>query len=158
MSKAGRTSTGGYTYVSLLVVIVAATLSAQTTWVPSGTRAQRAAEAELIFRGLAYRDAIRSYWEADPDRPSFPSTLEDLLQDPRGEGTRHIRRLYEPVFGDEWELLPADGGGIAGVAPRTDLTPLKRANFPADLAIEDGADSFGDWRFVFTPEPPEAPK
>ena len=156
MWKAGptRRGQGGYTYVSLLVILVAVTLAAQTTFVPSGTNAQRAAEAELIFRGMAYRDAIRSYYEHDPDSPAYPETLEALLSDPRAPEARHIRRLYDPPMGGEWALIAADGGGIAGVAPKVESTPLKRVDFPSDLGLEEPVESYDDWAFRFEPAPP----
>jgi hypothetical protein len=78
--------------------------------------------------------------------------LEDLLDDPRFEDVRHIRRLYEPVIAETWETISAEGGGIAGVRPISDRESFRRSGFPAELKVEDGAETYSDWRFLFDPE------
>ncbi|WP_133175941.1 type II secretion system protein [Yoonia sediminilitoris] len=148
MSKAGRTD-GGYTYVALLVVLVGITLAAQTTFVPTATKAKRATEAEIIFQGRAYRDAIARYWAFD-EEPAFPSTLDDLLRDPRDPGVKHIRRLYDV---DNWTAEFRADGGIQGVFPDRRDMPLKQAGFPPDLADFEGKKSYKDWVFRFVPDP-----
>ncbi len=156
ISRAGRTDTAprgrdeGYTYITILVVMVAAALAAQTAWIPTGTEARRAAEAELLFRGQAYASAIESYYQADSPG-TYPGSLADLLEDPRSEGRRHIRRLYPPVFSEEWQLLPAADGGIAGVAIASDKVPFKRSGFSAKLAGFENAETYADWEFYAQP-------
>ena len=158
MSKAGPTDPrrgrgqGGYSYISLLIVLVALAMAAQTPWIPSSTTARRMAEQELVFQGRAYRDAIRSYWELVPADPSFPATLEDLLDDPRRPGVRHIRRLYAPSIGGEWEAIRGAGGGIAGVRPDSEETSMKQSGFAPDLQIEEPAETYRDWTFTFDPD------
>ena len=61
-------------------------------------------EAELLFRGQAYRRAIESYYRANG---VYPRALEDLLKDPRFPSKRHIRSLYPDPMGkgQAWLLL-----------------------------------------------------
>lgn len=162
MSKAGqikrqqiRSSEAGYTYISVLVMVVGVALAAQSTWIPASTTSKRASEDELIFRGTAYAQAIESYWRADPENPSFPSTLEDLLIDPRDGVTRHIRRLYEPVFSRDWTIVQAEEGGIKGVSPGARIQPLKTANFPAEMIANTESQVYSDWIFAFEPTQPK---
>lgn len=157
MWKAGRTSPrgeAGYTFASMLILLVGAGLAAQTVFIPTSTEIRRASEEELIFRGMAYARAVQSYWLADAEAPSFPPGLDALLEDPRSEA-RHIRRLYDPVIGENWRTIPAEGGGIAGVALDSSLTPFKRSGFPVGMVVSDAAETYGQWQFVFTPDETE---
>ncbi len=156
MSKAGPTEAkrgeAGYTFAAMLVLLVALALGAQATVIPTSTERQRAAEEELIHRGLAYARAIESYWRADPENPAFPPTLEALLDDPREDGRRHIRRLLDPVIAEDWTLIPAEGGGISGVAPDSNDAPFKRSGFPEGVDFPEDVTAYADWQFVFDPE------
>lgn len=157
MSRAGRTEPpaggeAGYTYAALLIVLVGLGLTVETAFIPPATEARRADEAELIFRGMAYRRAIESYYLADPGVPEFPPNLDALLEDPREEGRRHIRRLYEPVIASDWDLIEAEGGGIAGVVPESELTAFRRAGFPEGMEVAEEAEAYTGWRFVFDPD------
>lgn len=140
------------------IVILGIVLEAArvTTW--RIVRADR--EAELIFRGLAYRDAVRSFHEANG---VFPRTFEDLVKDPRSVSRRHIRALYaDPVAKDAaqaWRIIRAPDGGIAGVASATGEEPLKQANFPLGLESFTGAKSYAEWIFEYRPPlKPAAPR
>ena len=149
----------GFTYLVVLAAVVVLGIVAEaaraTTW--RALKADR--EAELVFRGLAYRNAIRSFHLA---HGTFPRSLEDLEKDPRSPSKRHIRKLYrDPMAKDdkgEWRLLIAAGGGIAGVASASSEEPLKKANFPPELDKFTGAQSYAEWLFEYTPPPkPAAP-
>ncbi|NNF24155.1 MAG: type II secretion system protein [Rhodobacteraceae bacterium] len=152
-----RMGAGGYTYVSVLIVLVALALAAQTTWIPPGTEAKRAREAELLFEGMAYRDAIGSYWRAEPEDPAYPASLDDLLDDPRAPGTRHIRRLYGIEAGPpRWTEAWNAEGRIEGVILQIEGTPLKTAGFAPGLEELEDAERYSDWVFRFVP-PEEQP-
>ena len=148
MWKAGGTSKrdgqAGYTYVAALAILVTATMAAQVAFIPSGNVAKRALEAEIMFQGQAYRDAIGSYWAFD--EPAFPSSLEHLVDDPRESSLRHLRRLYNP---EQWTAVYNADGTIQGVVPNRDGVPLKQGNFEADLSELEAANSYADWVFVF---------
>jgi hypothetical protein len=71
-----------------------------------------------------------------------------------------LRRLYpDPLTGrDEWGIVKAPDGGIMGVYSLSDGRPLKISGFrPRDRELE-GAVSYTDWKFVFTPASQAAPK
>lgn len=156
MSKAGPIDAfrgeRGYTYAALLIVLVALGLGAQAAIVPTSTAIRRAQEEELIHRGLAYARAIESYWSAEPGKPAFPPDLEALLDDPRAEGRRHIRRLLDPVIATEWRPLPADSGGIAGVQPVSGEMPFRLADYPEGMVTPESVSAYSDWEFRFTPD------
>lgn len=150
-SKAGAEA--GYTYVAILAIVTVAAIAAQTAQIPPQSARIRDAEEELLFRGQAYANAIESYYLADPERPAFPQSLSDLLNDPREAGRRHIRQLWsDPISDTPWQIIQdANGGGITGVAPASGAAPRKRAFFPEGMQSFDGADRYADWRFEFLP-------
>jgi type II secretory pathway pseudopilin PulG len=139
----------------VIIAIVGIVLEAAqvTTW--RVVRVDR--EAELLFRGQAYRNAIASFYQSNG---AFPGSLEDLLKDPRSVSKRHIRALYtDPMSKDPkqgWRLVRV-GGGIAGVASSSRDEPLRRANFPVGFESFAGAKSYSDWVFEFTPLPAKPP-
>ena len=145
----------GFSYVMVLaaVVIVGIVLEAAqlTTW----RTLQVDREAELLFRGQAYRNAIRNFYQSNG---AFPRSLEDLLKDPRSTSRKYIRELYvDPMRKGEWTLVRASGGGIAGVASTSREEPLKQANFPPELEKFAGAKSYADWIFEYVPPPRAQP-
>lgn len=159
-SRAGKpNSQPGFSYAMVLaaVVIVGIVIEAArvTTW--RIVRADR--EAELLFRGQAYRNAIGSFYQSNG---AFPRSLEDLPIDPRSASKRHIRALYPDPMGQgekrEWRLIQAAGGGISGVASASSEEPLKQANFPKEFEKFTGAKSYSEWVFEYTPaaKPPKA--
>lgn len=152
----------GFTYLLVLffVALVGAGLAALSQmWV---TAAQRDREADLLFAGNAYRQAIGRYYEATPGGiKSFPPTLEALLKDPRfPDARRHLREPYpDPMSGKaDWVPIKAPQGGIMGVASASEEAPLKRKGFNgADRVFEEQAERlkeklrYRDWEFVYVP-------
>ncbi len=150
----GPNSQNGFVYVAVLIAV--ATLAAALGAAASvySQRAQREKEAELLFVGDQYRQAIRSYYERSPGGAKrYPQALEDLLDDKRFQATtRHLRRLYrDPVSGQEMQTVPAPSGGIMGVASPSQAAPLKSGGFrPRDEAFA-GASSYAAWQFTYSP-------
>lgn len=148
----GKSAQSGFTYLYVLMLIALMGMglaAAGTLW---RTDAQRAREAELLFIGTQYRQAIRSYYELDPAQPRLPQSIDDLLEDNRHPNiVRHLRRAYrDPFTGGELALIRTpDTQGIAGVYSLATGRPFKIAGFwPEDEAFS-GASSYADWRFVF---------
>lgn len=115
---------------------------------------QRAKERELLFVGLQYQRAIRSYYEKSPSIKAYPPSLESLLRDERVPGIRrHLRRPYlDPLTnGSEWGLVLAPNGGIMGVYSLAEGRPIRRANFPPELGWKGGRPSYADWQFIYMP-------
>lgn len=165
-STAGKSPNrqGGYTYALMLVAVLVMGILAQGAVTLASTEMQREREAELLFRGLAYQRAIRSYYLAGTrhagGKQTLPRSLDDLLKDPRAQHLRHLRDLYpDPMAasGDSWLLIRDGDGGIAGVASVSRAEPLRRANFPRGLERFAGAKSYSEWVFEFVPPRPVIP-
>lgn len=150
----GRLTQQGFSYlfVLMLIAIVGIGLAAAgTLW---HTESQRAREAELLFIGNQYRQAIRSYYEFDPSQPRLPQSIDDLLEDQRSAAVvRHLRRAYrDPLTGAPLALIRApDTNGVVGVYSRATGRPFKRAGFSCEDGALADADRYADWRFEFAP-------
>ncbi|MBS1209424.1 MAG: hypothetical protein H6R19_1822 [Proteobacteria bacterium] len=148
-------SARGFTYVGLLIIIAIISLAATATLQLGAIAYRRQAEEELLFIGLQYKRAIRSYFEAAPPGAlsAAPTQLEDLLRDPRYPGVRrHIRQLYnDPMTGKlDWVLIKsADGKGLLGVHSRSKETPIRVDNFPDEFFHFKGKHRYSDWVFVY---------
>lgn len=155
--RTGRHAQSGFTYLFALMTIALVGMglaAAGTLW---RTEAQRAREAELLFVGGQYRQAIRSYYLLDPAQPHLPASIDALLEDRRRpDVVRHLRRAWrDPMTGAEFELLRApDGQGIVGVRSRSLDRPFKTAGFAASDEAFSGTQSYAEWRFVFVPPAP----
>lgn len=115
---------------------------------------QRAREAELLWRGQQYRQAIGHYFQVRQGAAgAYPASLEELLKDPRfPQPVRHIRKLYnDPMTGEDWELVKGAGERIVGVRSTSHLKPFKQDGFPRELAAFNGRESYREWEFVYTP-------
>jgi type II secretory pathway pseudopilin PulG len=149
----------GFTYLTALfmVAILAGGLAlVGEMW---HTSARREKEAELLFIGNEYRNALGRYYLSGPQR-QYPRSLEELLKDPRRPGAeRYLRKLYpDPMTGKEWALVKAPDGGIWGVYSLSDAAPLKSAGFKLRDAGFERAQKYSDWRFVHTVAAPPAAK
>jgi len=119
------------------------------------TKERREREAELLFAGLAYRDAIGQYYEQSPGTVKhYPATLQALLLDERSSRTRRpLRRLYrDPVTLDTaWGIVKAPDGGVMGVYSLSGRAPVKSDAFPTGLEDFAGAASYRNWEFIYRP-------
>lgn len=150
-----RREQGGFTYVMMMVAVMVVSLTAGVgvTLISTEVRADR--ERELLFRGMAYREAIRRYYQAGQAIKSYPRTLDALVMDTRFPGRRYLRALYsDPMEGEkgEWQLIRGTDGGITGVASRSKAVPLKQANFPEGYEKFADAQTYSEWTFSFTPQ------
>ncbi|MCU7804213.1 MAG: type II secretion system GspH family protein [Candidatus Thiodiazotropha sp. (ex Lucinoma borealis)] len=152
MKARNRVNQSGFTYPVVMALVVIVGISASVAVEFVSTVKQREDEAELLFRGLAYRDAIKSYYESGKTVKTFPRELSDLLLDPRYIHRRHIRILYEdPVSDQDWLLIRAPDGGIQGVASQSNNKPRKSGNFPFGLESLENTDHYSDWIFIYDP-------
>ena len=149
-----RSDSGGFTYLGILMAVALmgiALSAAGTVW---ATSLQREREAELLFAGRAYRDAIRSYYVHSPGIASYPQELDELIEDKRFPSVRrHLRRMYaDPITGRaDWELMRDDAGFLIGVRSSSHKVPIKRANFEFSETGFQDADCYCGWQFVFIP-------
>lgn len=140
----------GYTYVAVLIVLVAMAMGAQVATIPAKSALVQNYEAELLFRGQAYVAAIDSYRNSISGEASLPRDLKDLLDDRRSGRRRHIRRLYsDPLTGGAWTVLRNDDDRIIGVASAALGAPRKKAFFPEGLARFSAAKTYAEWKFVY---------
>jgi len=135
------------------VAVIGAGLAA-TSIVWSQSR-QREKEAELLWIGEQFRQAIALYYQRTPGAVKrYPEKLEDLLEDRRYLSVqRYLRRIYrDPVTGNAaWDVIPAPGGGIMGVHSFSQARPIKSAGFTIYNAGFEAATKYSDWRFVYEP-------
>jgi type II secretory pathway pseudopilin PulG len=152
----GKTTQTGFTYLFVLMLIALigfGLAAAGTLW---RTESQREREVDLLFIGVQYRQAIKSYYELDPAQPQLPPSIDALLEDNRRpEPVRHLRRAYrDPFTGDAFVLIRTpDTQGIVGVHSASSARPFKKAGFPLELEDFTEAGTYADWRFTFISPP-----
>ena len=81
-----RSSERGFTYVLVLVAVVVLGIVVEVTTALSSQVKRAEQEAELLYRGMTYRNAIRSYYRANG---AYPRALEDLVRDNRHPDKHH---------------------------------------------------------------------
>jgi type II secretory pathway pseudopilin PulG len=88
----------GFTLLGVLLMVAATGAGLAAIGELASHALQREKEAELLFVGDQYREAIASYYRA---QKTYPGKLDDLLEDKRAPmPRRHIRKLYrDPMTG-----------------------------------------------------------
>lgn len=152
-----RPRSGGFTYLGLLILIAIIGVASAATVQVGSILQRRAAEEELLSIGAAFRNALISYASATPaGQQPGPSTLQDLLKDPRyANPRRHLRTLYaDPITGkQEWgTIMYFDGKGIAGIYSLSDAKPIKIGNFESPDQAFVGKSSYREWKFMAVQE------
>jgi type II secretory pathway pseudopilin PulG len=142
----------GFTYITAIFVVALMGAGYATIGEMWHNATLRQKEADLLYVGNQYRDAIARYYQSGPSR--YPRALEDLLKDPRMPTTqRYLRKLYpDPVTGtSEWGMVKAPDGGIMGVHSRSEAPPIKKTGFKLRDRDFEAAKTYTDWKFLFTP-------
>jgi len=142
----------GFTYFGVLLLVVLIGLLLAAAGEVASQQAQREREAELLFVGHQYRDAIERYFQLNHH---FPARLDDLVSDSSAgiAVTHYLRKRYRDPMAPtaDWTVMGAADGGIQGVASSSSRTPIKRAGFdPVDVDF-DKAEKYVDWAFVYDP-------
>jgi type II secretory pathway pseudopilin PulG len=141
----------GFSYMVVLAAVVIIGIVVEVARVSTWRLLLVDREAELLFRGKAYRAAVQGFYQSNG---AYPRSLDDLLQDPRSPNKRYLRSRYaDPMTKGEWMLVRAPDGGIAGVASGSRDEPLKRANFPVEFEKFSGTKSYSEWIFEYVPAP-----
>ena len=113
------------------------------------TAAQREREADLLFVGQQYRQALDSYYAVNSGGvQQYPARLEDMLDDRRSQTTlRHLRKLYpDPMTGKaDWVLLMA-GERIVGLHSRSSRSSFQRSFEGVDAPF-NGTERYDQWEF-----------
>jgi hypothetical protein len=142
----------GFAYIGLLIVIALINLSASYSLSLGVISDRRQAEVELLWWGENIARAIESYASINTGAlVRHPQSLEHLVRDPRyPEIRRYLRRIpVDPMTGrNEWGVIRAPDGGIAGVYSLSTLEPIKKTRFdPGRKDFEQGK-TYQDWRFI----------
>jgi type II secretory pathway pseudopilin PulG len=145
----------GFTYIALLIVVALIGAGLATKGVAWGNLGQREKEADLLFIGQEFREAIALYYLRSPGQvQEYPKSLDDLMADTRFANTqRYLRKVYrDPMTGKaEWGLVLTPAGRIMGVHSLSREEPMKTGNFrETDREFSDSR-YYADWRFVFVP-------
>lgn len=151
---------GGFSYIGLLLMVAMTSGGLAVAASVASVQGQREKEADLLFAGAQFRDAITAYRDRSPagQPPRFPQSLQDLLEDRRWPTVRrHLKQVWvDPMTGTrEWGLVRAPGGGIMGVHSLSEARPLKQAGFAKAFEHFAGAARYQEWRFVYTAHPGE---
>lgn len=156
----------GFIYIWALFAVTLAGIVLAGTGQVWQVKAQRQKEKELLFVGDQFRRAVMSYYNDSPGgAKTYPDSLEKLLLDDRFPVIkRHLRKIFlDPMTKSyEWGLVeePAadlgegvvtrSKGGIIGVYSRSKNIPVKIDGFSDHYATFSEANSYQDWKFVFT--------
>ncbi|WP_137939777.1 type II secretion system protein [Chitinivorax sp. B] len=148
-------------YMWLVVILLVMSVLLGRTTEMAATQAERDREADLLYVGRLYREAIRSYIERSPGgAKAYPKELADLVQDKRfPQPVRHLRKLYpDPITGStEWGVLGAPGGGILGIFSKSEKKPYKQTGFVDEEVPFENQQRYSDWKFVAQPVAPQQP-
>ena len=150
----------GVVLMGLVVLLALGGVAATQFAESAATATQREREAELLWVGQQYRQALESYYRASPGLAKhLPVSFDELLRDARFlQPVRHLRRLYPDPMHPEvpWGTLRR-GSQIIGVYSQSGAEPLRRTGFAAGLESFEGANQYSDWRFMFVPRTAPGP-
>jgi type II secretory pathway pseudopilin PulG len=143
----------GFTYVLVMFVVAVLAIISTRAMENSLTNARRDKEAELLYVGQAYWNAIKTYYDYSPGTSKeYPPDLTSLLQDNRTSTMRRpLRKLYrDPITGsDQWGLVLTEDGRIKGVYSLSQQAPIKKNGFLDQFAAFTVAKTYRDWQFVY---------
>lgn len=139
----------GVTYLIALFLVAAIGAGLALTGMIWSQASQREKEAELIWIGNQFTQAIGLYYHRTPGTiKRYPENLEDLLHDRRFQTTqRYLRKIYvDPMTKKaSWGIVAAPGGGIMGVHSLSSAATIKQVGT---------ARSYSEWAFTYTPPAP----
>ncbi len=156
----------GYTLVALIVVVAVMNVLVAAALPFWSQVMKRDREAELIFRGLQYAEAIRVF---QLRFGRYPNTLDELIE----VNPRSIRRLWKDPMTDDgsWELIraaatpqqrqrrrgdrgaelggaTAPGGGQGGPPVTGPIIGVKSKSTDEASRSFFGGNSYADWQFT----------
>jgi type II secretory pathway pseudopilin PulG len=145
----------GFTYMIALFMVATLSVVSLRAMERTLTKDRREREAELLYVGQAYRQAIQVYYQNSPGTAKkYPPDLQSLLQDARTTSLqRPLRKLYrDPITSSlNWGIVSSADGGVMGVYSLSTQQPIKVNGFPVTLFGFTGAKSYQQWQFVYQP-------
>jgi hypothetical protein len=152
----------GFTYLSLLFVIVFVGIGLAQVGARFSDDVQREHEADLLRIGDEIVRAIRSYHLASVGPvKTLPRGWDDLLEDRRStQVRRHLRSIpRDPLTaGTEWEIVRDEAGAMVGIRSRSTSRPFRTSGAEVDGRPLPVAAAYRDWAFVYEPAPIRKPK
>ncbi|HMN02927.1 MULTISPECIES: type II secretion system protein [Geobacter] len=146
-------SSGGFTFVGALMIVILMGIMLGIVGQSWQMVMKREREEELLFRGNQYRIALEQWHTPTRSGGGAPrplNDLKDLLKDPQSaRRQKYLRRLYkDPITGEDFATIVQPGKGIVGVMSTSDKEPLKKTNFPDELATFENQDQYKKWVFT----------
>lgn len=141
----------GFSYVVVMFLIAVLSIVSVRALEYTLTAEKRSKEAELLWKGAAYREAIRLYYQSGKE---LPENLQALIYDGRQSiPERHLRKLYrDPITGSkEWGEVRDANKKLIGVYSLSDAKPIKQNGFPDGVRGYENAMHYRDWKFVYQP-------
>ncbi len=145
----------GFAYLVVLFIAVALGLASTVTYENYSTLAKREREAQWLFVGQQYQQAISSYYHQSPNGlKSLPTNLDDLVKDSRFVSIkRHLRQLYmDPITQDAWQVILNDNQQIVGVVSASQEPILQHAKIMQILPNAENIATYTELKFVFEPK------
>jgi len=146
----------GFSYVIVMFLVAILAIISVRALEVTATAERRDKEAQLLWVGMAFRNAIAQYHKGTPgEAKAYPENLEALLYDERHTNPdRPLRKLYrDPMTGSpDWGLVRNGKGAVIGVYSLSQDRPAKKGGFPPELASFAGAQRYSDWKFVYQSE------
>ena len=150
MRKAQPAGSPGYTFPLMLIIVAAMAFSASRLDLAQSYRSKRDKEAELLFRGLAFKRAIKEFYSKNN---RYPRQLKELANDRDSSKRRFIRQVYkDPMTGGDFKLILGSEGVIMGVVSSNKDVPFKKVDFEKELENFEKAKTYADWKFEAKPE------
>lgn len=153
-------ATHGFALLAVLGLVVATGIGLAYVGKRWDTANARDREAELLWVGQQYRNAIARHLKV---AGQYPQQLEALLMLPNASSPRpNLRKLYRDPMGaasneSGWQLLLV-GDRIVGVASLVEREPFRRAGFEWQDRAFEGKRGYHEWRFTSPPELADDPR
>jgi type II secretory pathway pseudopilin PulG len=145
----------GFTLLAVMAAMLLLALGTQKVMFVVSQQAQYEREAELLQIGTAFARGIGTYYESSPGTVKrWPASLGDLVDDKRFVSIRrHVRQVYkDPITrSEEWGLIRANDGGIAGVYSLSNEPPIRSGALTTGELSLSAASRYADWQFVYQP-------
>ncbi|MCA3176739.1 MAG: type II secretion system protein [Burkholderiales bacterium] len=143
----------GFSYLWVLLLVALMGVALDIVIEIDTTLSQRDKEKSLIATGRQFQRAIASYYETQQagGKKEYPSSLEDLLLDPRYPNVkRHLRKVFvDPITGKaDWGVIRV-GGRIVAIHSLSQSKPIKQENFEPEFGHFQNAQKYSDWIFAY---------
>lgn len=149
----GKHQQRGFAYMALLVVIAASLMTLSAAMPDKYQQAKREREAQLLFVGEQYANAIRLFYENPHVAVKrYPENFDELLVDKRTPNAmHHLRRLYkDPIIGStDWGLVKNAEKQIMGVYSLSKGQPLRTDFSRHRSVVVVGGEEYNDIKFVY---------